>query len=594
MSKRSAARTPKQPEQAPGTGSKRRKQARGTTAQAAERAPKRMQGQGATAQGQGQAATKQAGGTSTTRPRSNGSTVEAPPRKPASRPRRPTAVRTRAARRRANTSLSARAMASVRRVPRTAWVCAVVAIANCVSWAILIPPLQGPDEQAHFAYVQQLAENGKMPSGSSEENYSPEELAGMRDLEFGETILNPATDAVPSRERREKLLHDLSQPLSRKGDGSVGVAASEPPLYYALQTIPYAIGAGSSLLTQLTLMRLFSALLTGLTALFVFMFVREALPGTPWAWTVGGLGAALSPLLGFVGGSIDPDALLFVVCAALFYCLARAFRRGFEPRIAAAIGAVVAIGILTKVNFVALVPGAFLGMILLALRAARISRHEAYRSLALACGIAGSPVLVYILINLASHKALLGIVSGSITGVADHKLSAEVSYIWQFYLPRLPGMPKDFPGIVPLWNIWFKGLIARYNWLETSFPGWVYKAALIPAAMIAGLCVRELYAGREELRKRLPELAVYGAMLLGLMVLLAAASFESFPTLNAGDSEPRYFLPMLALGAALLALAARGAGKRWGPVAGVAIVVLILCHNVLSQLLEISRYYHPL
>jgi hypothetical protein len=83
-------------------------------------------------------------------------------------------------------------------------------------------------------------------------------------------------------------------------------------------------------------------------------------------------------------------------------------------------------------------------------------------------------------------------------------------------------------------------------------------------------------------------------MLLGLMVLLPAASFESFPTLAAGDSEPRYFLPMLALGGALLALAARGGGRRWGPVAGVAIVMLIFGHDVLSQLLEVSRYYHPL
>jgi hypothetical protein len=89
------------------------------------------------------------------------------------------------------------------------------------------------------------------------------------------------------------------------------------------------------------------------------------------------------------------------------------------------------------------------------------------------------------------------------------------------------------------------------------------------------------------------EFSTYLAMLVGLMVLLAAASFGSFPTLALGDSEPRYFLPMLALGGALLALAARGAGKRWGPVAGVLIVMLFLSHNVLSQLLEVSRYYHP-
>jgi Predicted membrane protein (DUF2142) len=487
-----------------------------------------------------------------------------------------------------------RVWALIRGVPTTAWVCALIAILNSVCWSILIPPLQGPDEQAHFAYVQQLAENGHMPNGSSEENFSPEEQTAMRDLEFGELILNPGTPSVPTRARHLQLAHDLSQPsLSRKGDGSVGVASSEPPLYYALQTIPYELGSSSTFLTRLELMRLLSALLSGLTVLFVFMFIREALPAVPWAWTVGGLSVALSPLLGFVGGSLDPDALLFAVCAALFYCFARAFRRGFETRMALALGTVIAVGFLTKVNFIALAGGAAIGLILLAIREARSSRREAYRSFGIAAGIALSPGLLYAIINVAGNKPLLGIVSGSLKTTEHHDIPAELAYIWQFYLPRLPGMVRDFPGIFPPWHTWFKGAVGRYNWLETVFPGWVYKLALIPALAIAGLCAHELYLKRGLLRRRKAELTVYAVMLLGLMALLAAASFDSFPTLALADSEPRYFLPMLALGGALLALAARGAGKRWGPVAGAAIVMLFLTHNVLSQMLEVSRYYHP-
>jgi hypothetical protein len=47
-------------------------------------------------------------------------------------------------------------------------------------------------------------------------------------------------------------------------------------------------------------------------------------------------------------------------------------------------------------------------------------------------------------------------------------------------------------------------------------------------------------------------------------------------------------LPPLA---AMLALAARGAGRRWGPTAGTLIVVLFLAHDVFSQLQVIARYY---
>jgi 4-amino-4-deoxy-L-arabinose transferase-like glycosyltransferase len=85
-------------------------------------------------------------------------------------------------------------------------------------------------------------------------------------------------------------------------------------------------------------MRLFSALMAGLTALFSWLFIREALPAVPWAWTVGGLGVALMPLLGFISGALNPDAMLFAVCAALFFALARAFRRGLTLRLALAIG----------------------------------------------------------------------------------------------------------------------------------------------------------------------------------------------------------------------------------------------------------------
>jgi hypothetical protein len=538
---------------------------------------------GRKANGRGAGAQTKPAGKAQTKPA--GRTQLKPARKPQLQPARRRAPQTRSAQ-------SPHPIRALRRVPTAAWVCALVAILNAVCWSILIPPLQGPDEQAHFAYVQQLAENGST-GGSGEENFSPEELTAMRDLEFGETILNPATPSVPSRAERQRLMHDLSRPQSRKGDGSVGVAASEPPLYYALQTIPYELGSGSTLLTRLELMRLLSALLAGVTVLCVFMFLREALPAVPWAWTVGGLCAALSPLFGFVGGSVDPDALLFVVCAALFYCFARAFRRGLTPWLASALGALVATGFVTKVNFVGLVPCFVVGLTLLTIREVRVSSRHAYRCLALAAGIGGGPVVLYALRNLASHKPLLGFVTSATESLKGHSLSSELSYAWQLYLPRLPGMVNDFPGIFPPLQVWFKGIVGRYNWLETVFPGWVYTVALIPAALIAGLCGRELYLRRAALRSRGAEFAVYLAACLGMAALLAGASFHSFPTLAAGDTEPRYFLPMLALGCALLALAARGAGRRWGPVAGVAIVVLILTHDILSQLLEISRYYHP-
>jgi hypothetical protein len=58
-----------------------------------------------------------------------------------------------------------------------------------------------------------------------------------------------------------------------------------------------------------------------------------------------------------------------------------------------------------------------------------------------------------------------------------------------------------------------------------------------------------------------------------------------------GDAQPRYLLPLLPLLGVAVALAARGAGRRWGPPVGALLVVLFLSHDVFSQLIVVSRFY---
>jgi hypothetical protein len=55
--------------------------------------------------------------------------------------------------------------------------------------------------------------------------------------------------------------------------------------------------------------------------------------------------------------------------------------------------------------------------------------------------------------------------------------------------------------------------------------------------------------------------------------------------------QARYLLPLLGLYGLLVALAARGAGRRWGPAVGAALVMLAMAHGLFAGLLTISRYY---
>ncbi len=489
-----------------------------------------------------------------------------------------------------STRAPAEARAALARVPRAAWLCASVACLNAVCWSLITPPFQAPDEPAHFAYVQQLAQTRTLPT-SANANYSEEEEVALAVTRARQVRWHTERQPVVDQAQQTHLERELSRPLERTGPGGAGVAAAQPPLYYTLQTIPYLLGRRLDLLDRLELMRLLSALMAALTALFAYLFVREAVPGVRWAWAAGGLGVALTPQLGFMSGAVNPDSMLAAVSAATFYVLARAYRRGLTHTTAVPIGAVTAVGLLTKLNYIALAPGVAVGLIVLALRSARSSRRRALSSFALAASIAASPAVVYIVINVLSNRPPLGLVSGTLhlTDSRGHPLR-ELSYIWQSYLPRLPGMTNYFPGISTTIQMWFDRSVGFYGWNDTTFPVWVDQLALIPALLLLALAARGLTLARAALRRRLPELGVYALMALGLLLVIGADSYL-VPNDAGTYSEPRYLLPLLALLGAGLAMSVRGAGRRWGPVVGALVVVLFLGHDVFSQLQVISRFY---
>jgi 4-amino-4-deoxy-L-arabinose transferase-like glycosyltransferase len=481
---------------------------------------------------------------------------------------------------------------AMRRVPKAAWLCAAIACVNSIAWSIVTPPFQVPDEPSHVAYVKQLVDEGRLPTHAGGLSY--EEQVALEDLQLQVVAERPQYQTISSRAQERKLEHDLHlvAHVPSAGRENAGVATSQPPLYYLLEAIPYSIGLSGTLLDRIELMRLLSAVMGGLTALFTCLFLRELLARERWAWTAGGLCVALVPLLGFMSGAVNPDAMLFAVTAALFYCLARAFRRGLTRPAAISLGVLTAIGFATKLNFVGVAPGVLLGLIVLSVRAARTLGRTAYFSLALALAIAISPAAAYVIAHVASGAPALGIVSSALSDSGAHGSPwGEASYIWQLYLPRLPGMPRDFAGLQTARQLWFNGYVGLLGWLDTTFPGWVYDFALVPALLIAGLCARALIAGAAALRARTGELIVYCVIAVGLLVLIGADSFITFPATDAEYAETRYLLPLLPLLGAVLALAIRGAPRRLGPAAGAAIVALFLIHDIFSQLQVIARFY---
>jgi Predicted membrane protein (DUF2142) len=474
-----------------------------------------------------------------------------------------------------------------RSMPRLAAAIATVAVLNAAAWSFLTPAFQVPDEVGHVAYVQSLAETGRPQAHPPALTISPEQATAMADTQFGEVGALTYRAAAWSPLQQRRLAADLARPLSRRQTVPAGEAEPEPPLYYALEAIPYRVAHDGTLLERLMLMRLLSALLAGLTALLSFLFVRECLPGRPWAWTVGGLGVALAPMLGFVSGGVNPDALMLALSAALFLCVARGWRRGVTPRLALCAGALIAAGMLTKVNFYGLVPGALLG---LTLAARRTTLAWDRRLLTLAGGAAAFAAALFAagvaFEAVAWHRSAFAarpIAPESHVGLWSH-----VGYIWQVFLPRLPFQPATSladPGYVQL----FKSFVGAFGQMTVWFPSWAYRVALGGFALTAALAVRTLAADSRELRWRRGELLGYAAMAAALMLLIGLSADLRRDLI--AIVQGRYLLPLLPLLGVLLALGARGAGERWGRGVGILIVSGAVAWCVLGQLVTIAFFY---
>jgi 4-amino-4-deoxy-L-arabinose transferase-like glycosyltransferase len=295
-----------------------------------------------------------------------------------------------------------------------------------------------------------------------------------------------------------------------------------------------------------------------------------------------------------MSGAVNSDALLFAASALLFLCLARVLRRGLTPRRALATGAALAIGLLTKLTFIGLLPGTIAVLTLVVVRAPPDTRRRILLLAAGSVAVGVVPVGLVALLNIAVwHRAAIGLVSGNLTAASGGSLVEKLDYLWQFYLPPLPGMHTiPYPGST-LWDIWVKGFVGSYGWLDTHFSHRVYVVACVVLALVTGLCLRTLVARRDAVRARLPELVAYTLLALGILVLVAAQGYASDRIFHEtfANGQARYLFPLLPLYGAILALATRGAGTRLAGVLGVAIVVLAFAHDLFSQLLVIARFY---
>ena len=328
---------------------------------------------------------------------------------------------------------------------------------------------------------------------------------------------------------------------------------------------------------------------------FVFLFLREVIPRAPWAWSVGALAVAFQPVFSFLSGGVNNDGMLYLAGALVLYLLARAFRRGLTVRLGLALGGAVALGLLTKPTMVGLTPAVAFALLVLVVGGGGVRRWPRLRAAAAAVAlpvvIVGGWLAVDVTVFNRSASAMTG-------GLASERIAASTSvrgqltYLWQFFLPRLPFQEQQFFGYwLPVWHVYIQGFIGRFGWFEYGFPGAVNWAGLLVLVTLAALAVVTLVRHRRDLRRRWTEMATYVAAVVGVLLMIGVSGYRYRASLGFNFEQTRYLFPLLALYGGAVALAAHAGGRRWGPALGAFLTVVFMGHWLFAILLTLERYY---
>ena len=480
-------------------------------------------------------------------------------------------------------------MRRLRTLPTALWACIAIATLHAAAWAVITPTFQVPDEPVHVGYAQWIGETGTVPQPVPPGYYQPSPDADLAFQRIPFTILGDPSWS----EREDRVLdRELTSDTPRRAESGAGYAVNNPPLYYALAAIPYRLAYGGDFFDRVLAMRLLSALLLGATVGFTFLFLRELMPRTRWAWTVGALAVALQPVAGFVGGGVNTDMLVWPLSAALFWMLARSFRHGLTARRGAAIGGLLAAGLLTKGSFFGIVPGALLGLLLLVLRDRREAGWRApLRAAAVALVALAVPTIVWLLVSRYGFDRGGETVTSGFNEAPAASVREQLSYLWQFWLPRMPWQNEIFPGPYPAWVNYFQGFVGRFGWNQSQFAPWVQYLVLGVMIAVGVLAAAGLVRARRVLRGRWQELLTYAALAGGLAVLVNVAGYRYSLNNPQGFEQIRYLFPLLPLYGAVVAVAAKGAGRRLGPAVAGLMVALAAGHALFGQLFVLMRYY---
>jgi len=518
-----------------------------------------------------------------------------------------------------------------RRIPRPLLVLLATTFVCGLAWAFAVPALQGADESAHFGYVQKIADAGEIPWRRDER--------GLRQAAFGASVsteqqvawvwagLEPLRGNVAARPlwtgADERIWASRAARLSPadRADGVGTNAFLNPPLYYLSAAVPYEI-AGGTFFDRLYAMRLYSVVLLLGTVVFTWLLAGEVFGRRRELQTLAAAAVALQPVLLDVTTRVTPDALLIPLCAAALYLMAVIAQRRPGWRTVLTLAVVVTAAAFTQGRALGLVaPAVFaVGVGWWRWRPWPRAARSAERASA-AAGTAASDVPPGSAVPSGSAApttsvvaspdrrrsrwrpavaaawvggaiVVLVVVAAWATRFRFGELTGFWSYLWQFYLPKLPGMHAPVGSEWGVQQVYLDRFFGTFVQFEVGFPRDLLDAIRAAIWVALALIAVALWRRRRLVGECAPALLVLIVAAVLLILSLHAAAFRSL-LVNPADPviTGRYLLMLVPLYGLAIAGATTALPGRIRAAAGGAVLAALVLLQLSAFGLVVARFY---
>ena len=456
----------------------------------------------------------------------------------------------------------------------------VLFVAKGVAITFVHAPYTGHDEVAHYAYLQVVADEHRVPTlpdlqewrafydregEPGHDRMPPEFWAYCR---FTTLDWDPGCKGV---DRKPSAVYAMSLGGLYFPTGWI-YTANHPPLYYLVMTPLYWLTDGLSIEGQLYALRL-AALPFGLmTVLFAFLTVRTLFPRDRFlAMTVPAL-VAFQPQISYEAAMLNNDILAIAFTSAVIWLLVKGLKTGFPIRTVVLIGFCYGLAVLSKNT--SLTTGGIVAFAMIFGLGLRNWRQWLPKG-ALAAGVTALMIWPWYLFMHRTYGDFTGL--GRIRELQYWNYqSGNLPTIWsqltsqRFFWARWRETWGEFGWrLIPLGEVGSWPLLRALLWITIvamfGIAVWAIRFHRVNRAMLraAGEVEARSIAQRAESIFVLERWQMVGVLTMGVTCMLAYAAILQFGT-TFSLTQARYYFPAIVPAAILAMLGLRSlTPRRW-------------------------------